>query len=317
MVQTAVTALLMSIATLTQMSVRDACEAWLETRRHHISPRTFQDYGKYSKIIGKYFDGLLITDLDGDSLRAYQRERSLRACPETINKELGMLLQVRARINRPITDYQRMRQKKDYESVGRALSPSEEAVWERVLKAAADHHSWDGAALCSLLSLKTGMGPGEILSLKIKDVVFGNPSYAVVPPRGAKRVRRQRAVVLIDDAEWAAKKLVKRAETKCGASSPDHFLVPWMNKDHSYDPTRPAKGFWESFEKLQAVAGVKFRIYDMRHHAVSKALNDPRVSLSAATLHFGHISQQMKSRYYHADLDTLRVVAAAIGRKPA
>jgi integrase len=310
-----VSTLLMSIATLSSMSVTDACENWLESRRHHISPRTFQDYSYYIKTIAPFFQGLLVKDIDGDTLRRYQHDRSQFAGPETINKELGVIIQVRKRINRPIEDYQRLQQKKDYETVGRALTPSEETVFERVCISAADHRKWDVAALCSLLSMKTGMGPGEILSLKIKDVMLGSPSYVIVPRRGAKRIRRERTVVLVDHAEWAAQKLIERAREKCGSFLPDHYLIPYMRKDRSFDATRPARGYRSGMEHLLSLCETQFRRYDLRHHAISKALGNPKVSITSAELHFGHITQRMKNRYYHGDLDTLKVVAEAIAAK--
>lgn len=308
-------ALVMSIAALSQLPFTDACENWLESRRFHIAPRTYKDYSNYIKTLDKYFAQFTIPQIDGDLLRSYQRMRRQQAGPGLINKELGIIVQIRKRINQPLEDYQPLQMPKDYESPGRALNPSEESVWERVCKSAIDHPSWDVAALCSLLSMKTGLGPGEILSLKIKDVFLGADSYIMVPRLGAKRVRRERMIVLVDDALLAAEKLVTRARVRCGSFLPDHFLVPYMLKNRQYDPYRPARGYRAGMEHLLSLCDTQFRRYDLRHHAISKALSNPKVSLAAAELHFGHISARMKKRYYHGNLETLKVVAAAIAAK--
>src|SRR6185437_3570224 len=145
----------MSIAALSQAPFREACLDWLESRKYHIAPRTYCDYSNYIKTLSAHFGAVRLPDINGDMLRAYQHERMKRAGPGTINKELGIIIQICKRINRPVEDYQPLQMPKDYESPGRALTPSEEAVWERVCRAAAGHHSWDVAALCSLLSMKT------------------------------------------------------------------------------------------------------------------------------------------------------------------
>ena len=305
----------MSIAALSQLPVREACEEWLESRRYHITARSLFDYSQCIKTFSPFFAGMLITDVDGDALRRYQRDRSQSVSPETINKELGVIIQVRKRINRPISDYQRLQQKKDYESPGRALSPSEEAILERTCKTFATHKHWDVAALCLLLAMRTGMTPGEILSLKLKDITIANPSTLVIPRRGAKRVSRERRLALVGDAEWCVQKLIERCQKKCGGFLPDHFLIPAMNRDHSYDPERPAKIYRNGVEHLLAVADIRCRPNDMRHHAMSKALSSPTVSVAMAREQFGHVDNKMQQRYYHGNLENLIAVARAIGEK--
>lgn len=305
----------MSIATLAQLPVRDACEEWLESRKHHICPRTFIDYSNYIKTVSPFFSRLLITDLDGDHLRRYQHERSLSAGPETINKELGVIIQVRKRINRPIEDYQRLQQRKDYESPGRRLTPAEEAVLTRVCKASADHETWDVAALCILLAMRTGMTQWEILNVKLKDITLGDVSTIFVDRRGAKRVSRERSVVIVGDAEWAAHKLIERCQNKCGGFLPDHYLIPGMNRDHSYDPTRHATSYRSGIEHLFAIAEIEARPNDMRHHSMSKALSSPRCSLAAVRDQYGHVSNKMQKRYYHGNLQNQKIVAEAAAAK--
>jgi integrase len=311
-------ALIMSIAALGQMSVADACENWLESRKYHLAPRTFDGYRHHINTFSPFFSGLLISDLDGDHLRRYQYERAKQAAPDTINKELGVIIQVRKRINRPIEDYQRLQQAKDYESPGRALTASEEMSLERTCKTFAKHKSWDVAALCLLLAMRTGMTRCEMLSLKLKDVDLDLvPAQLVIPRRGAKRVSRERRLVLLGDALWAMERLIARCKEKCGGGQPDHFLVPFRASRDHYDPTRPAKHYREAAEHIFSIAGIEnFWPNFCRHHAVSKGLRNPRMSMAMANEQFGWVNPKMQKRYYHGSLENLIAVAQALDEKP-
>jgi integrase len=134
------------------------------------------------------------------------------------------------------------------------------------------------------------------------------PPQIVIPRAGAKRERRERLVTLNGPAAWALERLVARATKECGCSDPEHYLIPRRNRDHSYDPTRPAEGWRGGLD----LAEIEIRPYDLRHHAVSRWLQDPRVSLEAAKAYYGWVSPKMIQRYYHADIAALKSVAAAI-----
>jgi integrase len=218
---------------------------------------------------------------------------------------------IRERIGKPLSDYQPLPMPKDYESPGRALTDAEEAKLERVFKAAADHPLWKTAALVSLLSMKCGAGPGEILSLSLKDVGL-EPRHITIPRRGAKRVSRERSPELNETGAWALERLIQRAINECKCSLPAHYLIPRRNRDHTYDPTRPAQGYRGGLKELLAIAKVKVRAYDFRHHAVSRALSNPSVPMEAAKAYFGWMSPKMIQRYYHVNQASMRVVAAAL-----
>lgn len=315
-VKTALQTVLMSIAALQSMPFADACDNWLESRRYHIAPRTYQDYSNYIKILSKYFESVRLPDIDGDMVRAYQHDRMKRAGPTTINKELGIIIQIRKRINRPLEDYQPLQQSKNYEEPGRALTPSEEARLERTCKVFSTHEKWGAAACGLLLSMRTGMRRCEILSLKLKDVHLGNPSILEIPRRGAKRVSSERPIVLVGDAEFAMEKLIQRCREACGGFMPDHYLIPFRRKDHSYDPERPARHYRAGIDHLFSVAEIEnFRPHDCRHHATSKLLKNPRVSLPMAVKQLGWINPKMVDRYFHGNLENLILMAQALDQK--
>jgi integrase len=257
-----------------------------------------------------------IPEITGDQMRAYQHARREEACPGTINKELGIIVMLRERLGCALTDYQRLPPPKDYEPPGRALEEVEEATLLRVCRAAADHPKWDVAALATLLSLFTGLGPGEILSLKLKHVRL-YPAQITVPRAGAKRMKRERSISLNEEATTALGMLITRAHKKCLCADPEHYLIPRRNRDHSYDPTRPGQGWRCGLDHLLGIADIQIRRYDFRHHAVSKALRNPDVSPEGAKAYFGWINPKMFATYGHMNRKTLDVVAAAMsGKKP-
>jgi integrase len=300
---------------LGSMLFPEAAKAWLLTRRDHIAPRTYQGYGIHIETLSRCFRSIVLSDITGDMLRDYQRRRRQTAGPGMINKECGVIRMVRKRIGLPLTDYQPLPMPKDYESPGRALTDTEEAKLERVFKAAADHPLWKTAALLSLLSMKCGAGPGELLSLALKDVGL-DPPHITIPRRGAKRISRERYLELNGTAAWALERLIRRAIDECKCTQPEHYLIPRRNQNHSYDPTQPAQGYRAGLRELLAIAEVKVRRYDFRHHAVSRALSNPLVPLEAARSYFGWMSPKMIGRYYHVNQAAMRVVAAALDEKP-
>lgn len=302
---------LLAVVDIARLPFRLAADNWLESRRYHLAPRTFIDYGRYIALLAEYFREMRIPEITGDQLRAYQHARRAEACPGTINRELGVIIMIRQRLGCPVADYQRLPIPKDYESPGRALEEVEEETLLRVCRAASDHPSWDVAALATLLSLFTGLGPGEILSLKLKHVRL-SPAQITVPRAGAKRMKRERCITLNNEAEDALEKLIHRAHKKCFASDPEHYLIPRRNRDHSYDPTQPAKGWRNGLDHLLGIADIKIRRYDFRHHAVSKALRNPDVSAEGAKAYFGWVNPKMFAKYGHMDRKTLDVVAAAM-----
>lgn len=320
-----------------------ALQRYTETRRGKIMPRTYEDYTDYRKFLCATFreiceereqswEHLLIDDMDGDWLRWYQDRR--RAGPGTINKELGLVRMVRKQIAasgselKPILDYTRLAMAKDWEGPGRRLEPSEEAKWIATCVEYADDELLGVGACVSLVALESGVGPGELKSIKMKNVhpakmLIGldgkqtrSPWYFRIDRSGAKRIRRERNVTLEEGerAEWALQKLYQRA-LRLGCNQGSHYLIPRMNRNHTYDPTRPCRSWWNSFAKLQKLAGVKFRFYDHRHHAVSYGLEDEELSFQELELYFGHISANMRSRYYHGTLETLQKVSGYVRRR--
>lgn len=314
-----------------------------EMRIGKVAPRTSQDDKGYVKYLCRTFreiceerefawENFLIDTPDGDWCRWYQVRRN--ASPGVINKELGLVIMVRKQIAasgselKPIEDYQRLAVPKDWEGPGRRLEPAEETKWQETCIEHADDPLLGVAACVSLIALETGVGPGEFKSIKMKNVhpakvvsdfagkQIRTPWYFRIDRSGAKRVRRERNVPLDEGerAEWALQKLYDRA-IRLGCNQANHYLIPGMHRNHRFDPTRKPRTWWNAFHTLQEIAGVKFRFYDHRHHAVSYGLEDEELSFQELELYFGHISADMRSRYYHGTQETLQKVAGYVTRR--
>jgi integrase len=134
---------------------------------------------------------------------------------------------------------------------------------------------------------------------------------------GAKRKRRQRTVDVADDGEWALKKLYERALKLGCEEGSEHYLVPGIRSryDKHYDPHKMCNNWRMGMKGLLGIIQTHFRDYDLRHHAISEALGDSRISLTEASEHFGHISDVMRKRYYHGSRESSRKVAEIISGK--
>jgi integrase len=303
----------------------------LKSQWGHLAPRTILDYSYYILQLAETFSEicddrqfdykkLLIDDIDDQWMHAYQEKR--QAGPGLINKELGVIARTRYAMlspdqqhagKNPIPGYRRLKMPKEWEGPGRKLGEKEKQIWEKTCIEYADHKRWGVAALTSLLQLHSGLGPGEIRNARLRDVTIAKKCALYVSPAGAKRRRRQRLVECTDYAEWALRKLWDRAH-KLGCCEPHHFLLPGIKsrKDKRYDPEKMCDSWKNGFRALLGIAQTKFRNYDQRHDAISVALQDPRVTLTGASQHFGHISEVMQRRYYHGSREVSRVVAQAI-----
>jgi integrase len=201
---------------------------------------------------------------------------------------------------------------KEWETPGRALTDEERETVERICEIVVEHPKWKTAALAALLAMKSRMTRAEMLSLKLKDCCLEPPSVGI-QRRGAKRLRRERKVHLHEKGAWALEQLIKRAVEECGASDAEHFLFPFHNDNHTYDPTKPGKGYRAGMKKVFELAGSKnFKPNYFRHDAISRGLANPNVSVQAAISHFGWIGPKMIQRYYHAAQKEGQIVAAAI-----
>jgi integrase len=295
---------------LTQLPFVAACEAWLESRRPYISPKTHHEYKLNIKTLAAFFGELRLQEIDGDLVRAYQRTRKLKCGPFAINHECNVLCQIRKRIGLPIEDYQPLPLPK--EERGRALSEAERA---RLLRVAQSNPNWEAAYLFAGISVNTTAGPKETASLRLKDVDVERRVIRI-QPGGAKNVHRVRTIPLNDEAFGYVKLALARAK-RLGAVDSEHYLFPFRVRPNAFcDPARYQTTFKTAWNKLKAAARIpNFRMYDLRHHAITALLENPDVSEETAEDLAGHISRRMKKRYSHIRMEYKRAAVDGISAK--
>jgi integrase len=301
--------LLMSIAALTQMPFSEACESWLESRRPYIAAKTHHEYSLNIKTLGAFFGELRLQEIDGDLVRSYQRMRMTKCGAFAINHECGVLCQIRKRIGMPLEDYQPLPLPKGER--GKVLSEEQRA---RLLRVAGTNPNWEAAYLFAGISVNTSAGPKETATLRLKDIDV-DQGIIKIQPGGAKNVHRIRTIPLNEEALIAATAALQRAH-RLGATEPEDYVFPFRIHRSLYDPTRHQTTFKTAWNKLIAAAQLPgFRMYDLRHHAITALLESPDISEETVEDIAGHVSRRMKKRYSHIRMEYKRAAVDAISRK--
>jgi len=296
-------------AVLTQLPFTAAFDAWLESRRPYLSPKTHHEYRLNGKTLGSYFGAFRLQEIDGDMVRAFQRERMKQCGAFQINHECGVLRQIRKRIGMPLEDYQPLPLPKEIR--GRVLSDEQRT---RLLRLARSNPNWEAAYLFSVISVNTSAGPKETATLRLKDVDLFAGTIRV-QPGGAKNVHRIRTIPLNEEALEAAKLAVERAH-RLGAANPDDYVFPFRINRKVFDPLRHQTTFKTAWKKLTAAAQLPgFRMYDLRHHAITALLENPNISEETAEDIAGHISRRIKKRYSHIRMKYKREAVEALAPK--
>lgn len=301
--------LLVPTTALTQLPFQSACYAWLESRKAHLAPRTYEEYSFNIKTLSRFFSELRLTEIDGDLVRAYQRMRMATVGPTAINHECGVLCQIRKRIGIPLTDYQALPMPKSER--GRVLSEEQR---DRLLRLAQSNPNWEAAYLLAVISINTSAGPKETYTLRLKDVDVER-GIIRIQPEGAKNVYRVRTIPLNDEALLGVRMAIDRAH-RLGAAEPDNFLFPARVHRGLYDPTRHQSHFKTAWIALRDKAQLPgFRLYDLRHHAITSMLENPDISEQTVEDIAGHVSAKMKKRYSHIRMEYKRAAVEAMIQK--
>jgi integrase len=294
------------------MPLQEAIGIWVESRRPFIAPRTYFDYKDVSrKPLVKFFGTTALNEITAGKIRQYQMWRLQICGGQSINHECSLLQQMLKRVGlwaRIADHYQPIPLPKV--GPGIALNEQQEAAW---FAAAAIKQEWRVAYLASLLSVNTSAGPGEILNLRLENIRLNEIPPEIQIIQGTKNRFRIRHIPLNDKAKWAVEQLVARAKS-LGAGLPTHYLVPYRVKRNDYDPCRRAKSWQAAHIEICAAAGIKIRIYDFRHTAITRMLEAgiPEETIRAVC---GHVSEQMIRRYSHIRMKSkLTAVQAILGK---
>lgn len=230
-----------------------------------------------------------------------QAQRLLRSCQRPvgavkINQELGLLSRILRRAGLWTQEFEECYQplRAEVADIPRALSPDEQ---ERFLNTAASREEWQLVYWYSLVAFETSMSNCEMRGLRLADV---NLYQRVVMVRSAhaKNRYRVRTIPLTPNALWALERIAERAKA-IGATEPEHYLFPFGEKRHNYDPRNPmtSSGIKRSWEAIRQAAGIKwFRIHDLRHTAITR-MAENGVPIPVVMSIAGHISARMTQHY--------------------
>lgn len=290
------------------LSVEQAATAWLDSRKNYISPKTFHEYRLNIKPLARFFGEQRLSDITDHHVRSYQHARLKECGPFAINHECCVLVQMRKRIGSPFKDYQPLPLPK--EPRGRALSDEEK---KRLFQVSQANANWEAAYCFAMISVNTTAGPKEAMTLRLKDLDLERRILRV-QPEGAKNIYRARPIPLNDDAFEASRLAVQRAR-RVGAISPEHYVFPFRINRKKFDPNRHQTTFKTAWKRMTTAAGLQsFRMYDLRHHAITELLENPEVSEETAESIAGHISHAMKRRYSHVRIETKRAAVNLMNR---
>jgi integrase len=290
-----------------QLTFAQAAPLWLDSHRAEISAKTIYDYEYYIRMLTKFFGALPLKKIHIGNIQAYQFERSETAGASCVNHEINTLKQVleRAGLWTDISKFYRsLRVPKS--KAGRALEPADE---ERLMRTAASSRYWRIAYWCSIVTATTTAGPKEITHLHVNDVEIGERPGA---PLGTMRIRdglkngyRERIIPLNEASSYALRQILNRYQRICRelgvVPDPEHYILPGRGRSSPYDPWKPMGSWRTAWRSLRKAAGFPgLRMYDLRHHAITKLMEDPDVSEQTVEEVAGHaLSSAMKKRYSH------------------
>jgi len=280
---------------------------WLDSRKN-ISDREHSTrfmYECYIKALTKFFGGMRLEECaDIGPIAAYQKERSSglipglrRAGASLVNHELNTLQQIltRAGLWSKVRDwYEQLPAKPS--TRGRALSEEEE---RRLFRVAKERGRWLVAYCCALISVNSTADPGEIRHLKLQDVELDRRMFHI--REGLKTGFRARTIPMSTDSHWAFTTLLQRALEK-GSIYPHHYLLPRLKRGTGggYDPITPQGDWRTAWENLREAAGLPgLRLKDLRHHSITKMLENPNISERTVIEMAGHVSNKMLDTYSH------------------
>jgi integrase-like protein len=161
------------------------------------------------------------------------------------------------------------------------------------------------------ISVNTTAGPSELLTPRLKDIDIANRTIRI-QPEGAKNTHRIRVIPLNDESLSALTVAMARAAT-LGSIKLEHYLFPFRRSHGIADPERHQLSFYKAWMEITAEAGLYgFRLYDLRHTAITKLLENPEVSEETAEAIAGHVSHRMKKRYSHVRIEVRRAAIQAM-----
>lgn len=290
-------------------SFPSASENWIAVHKTYIKKRTEDGYRQNIKTLTAFLGEIKLTDIHIGTVRAFQAQRSLKACATRTNMEVSVLQMI-------------LKEAGLWDRIGLLYRPlpiprkkvrqnmSEEQ--ERQLMAVALYRPKRRlAGHCLLLMANTSMGFGELRHVRREDVFLDERPFVEVNG-GSKNDYRIRAITLNWIALRSMRWIVRRWQD-LGGSNPNQYILPHRARVRGGPPLfdEPMGHIYRAARGILKEAGLShLDPYDMRSHAATKILSDPECSDQVYAELVGHSSGdwQMRMRYSRQRLEKKAVV---------
>src|ERR1043166_3367964 len=292
-----------------------AADEWLTLKTPAISERSYAIERANLKHLLPEVGALLITDIDGKRISAYQHHRlKAGASPKTVNLEVGTLRGILRR-NRLWAELQPdVRILPTRDDIGQAISRAEEA---KLLEACGQSRSRSLLPAVTL-ALNTCMRYSEIRLLKWHQLDWAARTLTVGKSKsdsGTGRViplnARGFAILEFWASNFPDRKLTDYMfpSERYGAAGDDFKACAYKT-----DPTKPICRWKEAWEAARDRAGVQCRFHDLRHTGCTRML-EAGVSFPVVAMVMGWspaTTVRMAKRYGHIGQAALRTAVESI-----
>jgi integrase len=255
-----------------------AADIWLAAKSAHLSPRSVTIERLNLKHVKPYFGGMLLCDVRGDDIAAYQSIRLReKAAPKTINLEVGTVRAI-LRKNRLWANIQpdvvMLRARDD---VGRALTAKEEEVLLRECRNSRSRSLY----VAIEVALGTCMRYSEIRLLQWRQIDLKKGELRVGQSKteyGEGRVIPLNSRVRTVLEFWEARFLNCKPNDyvfpfeRYGGKGKDDVFGFTGSVAYDTDCSKPVGDWKEAWEAAKKRAGVTCRFHDLRHTGCTRML---------------------------------------------
>lgn len=293
-----------------------AADQWMCDNELMLKRNTIRSYKDNIARLKEFFGATPLNNIHIGHVRAYQKMRLEKAGAVLINSECSRLQSILKAVKlwqnfsavyKPLpTPKERVRQNMSDEQ--------EKTLYRECLKLG----KRTVAGHCLIIMANTTMGYWELSHLRRMDVRLDvDIPYAEITAAGggAKNQYRERTIPLNFMALRSMKFLVERWKKAGGVDPKTYILYHRAQRRHSeIDFNKPQGHIYKAARQILANAGLgHLDPYDMRSHAITKLLSNPKVSSQVAQEIAGHISKKMQDRYSRQRLENKSSALDAFG----
>jgi integrase len=287
-----------------------AAEDWLQSAKPHLAERTGDIYEVALRChLKPGLGSLLLCDIDAREIAAYQaRRKAERASARTLNKELQVLRQILKRHKLWATLQGEVKFERERGSIGKALTPEEEAK----LLAACESNSLLHTVVS--IALNTGLRKNEIRILRWNQIDLFKRTLTVGQTKtegGSGRVIPLNSVAYTVLVRWAGRFREPKQEDYVFPACEDARLDCKKPNLSNIDPSRPIKAWRTAWRRALKDAKLEIRFHDLRHCCITK-LSESQASEQTIMAIAGHLSRTMLEHYSHIRMAAKRAALDGI-----